>query len=596
MNSLSVIIIIIIILLVIYLVLRFYQNKKILESFSTQGSLSTYFQQTVDSDDYMIQPKINSNIIYNSKWNGVWSNEDNFLYALFIEQNDKLIIVLSDFSFNDIYSNAQYNSLTDKGKLFVGIGLLNSNKTIFKLQTVINNGYVNSMLGLGNSSIQQPSFSGNINNSGTTITLYSSQGSGTIVLSLLLNYASLTNPFLNKYIESITPFMTSYPIAIPDSEYIFEENSTCPSDAVPCKYTGGGIATVLYNDTDNNACCNPTSSALNCYMPSIANSALRPKCPPTSNPTVYNFINYAATANLQSVDDSHSNLNICSILNNFNNPPYNYNSAILCYVTNLGNVQTLNYQFFGSLQEQSTLTIQYDFMNSVLNSPITNITTGTTHNLPYYRNIIKNYNSASSNMTDINKAISMTNCMENNNTAGSTNSLITNCVTSCQNYVNSYVQSNSNGQLTPAVWQINYDSSSISGMNNINNLTNDCPFTLSTSSLYNTPVKYVEYNNNGTTSLSLYAGGNQQKLFMENANIIKVPDNNSIIITTNLRANNGLYLLPSSSYGGFSNNSNIVTLASSPNPNGKWFIIGFTLSNINNLSNILNNTFNQITF
>ena len=113
MNSLSVIIIIIIILLVIYLALRFYQNKKILESFSTQGSLSTFFQQTVDSDDYMTynntfnslnQPVLNSNITYNSNWNGVWSNKENYIYAQFIEQNDKLIIVFSNSSFNNYYS------------------------------------------------------------------------------------------------------------------------------------------------------------------------------------------------------------------------------------------------------------------------------------------------------------------------------------------------------------------------------------------------------------------------------------------------------------------------------------------------------------
>jgi hypothetical protein len=74
---------------------------------------------------------------------------------------------------------------------------------------------------------------------------------------------------------------------------------------------------------------------------------------------------------------------------------------------------------------------------------------------------------------------------------------------------------------------------------------------------------------------------------MENANVIN-KINNIIVVTTNLRANNGLYLLPSSSYGGFSNNSNIVTLSASPNPNGKWFVIGFSLYDMDNLLNMLN--------
>jgi hypothetical protein len=274
---------------------------------------------------------------------------------------------------------------------------------------------------------------------------------------------------------------------------------------------------------------------------------------------------------------------------------YNFNSAILCYVTNLGNVQTLNYQFFGSLPEQSTLTVQYDVMNNILNN--TNIINNyiqteteteeedssssyvSLNNLPKYRNSITNYGSVLSDMTVINNAISMTNCIENNKVAGSPTTLTNSCITSCQNYVNSYVKSSSNPKLMPAVWQINYNVS--------NNLTNDCPFTLSTSQNYNTPVKYVEYNNNGTTNLSLYSDGNKQKLFMENANVIN-KTNNVIVITTNLRANNGLYLLPSSSYGGFSNNSNIVTLSSSPNPNGKWFVIGFPLNNMNNLLTTLN--------
>ena len=316
---------------------------------------------------------------------------------------------------------------------------------------------------------------------------------------------------------------------------------------------------------------------------------------PNVNPTVNSYVNYGAVANLQNV--LGSNLTICSILNNFaKNSVNHFNSAILCYVTNLGNVQTLNYQFFGTMPEQSTLTVQYDIMNNILNNLYTNVQTSEEtndiplRNLPLYRNSITNYNSQSSNMTVINNGISMTNCIENNTVAGSPSTLTNSCINSCQNYINSYVQSPSNPKLMPSVWQINYNS------NMFNNylsgtLTNDCPFILSTSEQYNTPIKYVEYNNNGTTSLSLYQGGNKQKLFMENANIIK-QTNNVVLITTNLRANNGLYLLPSSSYGGFSNNSNIVTLSASPNPNGKWFVIGFSLYDIDNLLNMLNTNTN----
>jgi hypothetical protein len=311
---------------------------------------------------------------------------------------------------------------------------------------------------------------------------------------------------------------------------------------------------------------------------------------PNANPIVNSYIHYGATANLQNV--LGSNLTICSILNNFSkNSVHHFNSAILCYVTNLGNVQTLNYQFFGSMPEQSTLTVQYDIMNNILNNLSTTVQTSeesnveTLNNLPLYRNSITNYNSTTSNMTVVNNGISMTNCIENNTVAGSPSKLTNNCINSCKNYINSYVQSKSNAKLMPSVWQINYNVSDI--FNTSGSLTNDCAFTLSTSEKYNTPVKYVEYNNNGTTSLSLYQGGNQQKLFMENANVINKIDK-IVVITTNLRANNGLYLLPSSSYGGFSNNSNIITLSASPNPNGKWFVIGFQLYDMDNLLKTLN--------
>jgi hypothetical protein len=50
--------------------------------------------------------------------------------------------------------------------------------------------------------------------------------------------------------------------------------------------------------------------------------------------------------------------------------------------------------------------------------------------------------------------------------------------------------------------------------------------------------------------------------------------------------NSGLYLTPLTDYSGF-NNSTIVGLANEPSPSGKWLIIGFTLNNINSLSNVI---------
>lgn len=612
MESLLIIAIVIIIFLVIYLVLRYYQNIKILESFAsqsvpiTQGSLSTYFQQTVDSDDFMTyqntfndmyKPSMNSNVVKNPGWNGTWSNQSENIWAQFIEQNDKLVIVLSNYSFNNLYSTV-YNSSTisqgtyeEEGGLFIGIGILNSNRTIFNLQNVIENAYVNTTLGLGASSNTSTiSFSGTI--IGNAITLYSSNNVP-IQLNLISSFTDSNTPssypYLNPYIEMITPFVSSYS-SVANTEYTIATSSICPTGTVPYLDNNSGVSVTSYGGVTFNSCANTDSctytgnninscNTINCYINPPKDSILT-SCPQQTFPQINKYINYGGSNSMQAM--SGNDLSICGILNNFGSGKnmYNYNAVILCYVSNIGNVQTLNYQFFGSLPEESTLTVQYDIMNSILNGTNTSGSSGLTEEynnaiLPYYRNVIQNYSasSANANMNDIQNGLSLTNCMENNESAGSPNTLIANCISMCQSYVQNYVQSSGNNLLLPTIWQIN--------TNNPNNLTSDCPFTLSTSDEYNTPKKYIECNNNGTINLSLYPDGTKQNLIMENANVIN-QNSSIVIISTNIRANNGLYLLPSSSYGGFSLNSNIVTLTSEPNPNGKWLVIGFPFNNMNN--------------
>lgn len=239
-----------------------------------------------------------------------------------------------------------------------------------------------------------------------------------------------------------------------------------------------------------------------------------------------------------------SNLNICD--------RFNFTSCIICYITNIGNVQTLNYQFFGSSSEESSLTVQYDMMNNILNGLLTS-----------YRNM---------SIPD-NKAISFTNCIENIKTPS------TQTVQEiCENAKYTYVPSVSNNNLYPAIWQINIPPSH-------NNTLNSCSFTLSTSQLYNTVPKYVEFNDDNSTNLSLFNGGIRQELILENSNIIKEGD--VTVITTNIKTNNNLYLIPGS-INGVSNNSTLVQLASNPEQNSKWLILGFNISNINDLDTNLN--------
>ena len=102
MNSLFVLLIIIIIFAILYLYYRNKQYEKILESFdnTTQNSLSTFFQNTVDEDKYQ-----NNRNVYNgnridkdddsqnnlSAWDGIWHNIGLSIYILVVTKNNNFI-------------------------------------------------------------------------------------------------------------------------------------------------------------------------------------------------------------------------------------------------------------------------------------------------------------------------------------------------------------------------------------------------------------------------------------------------------------------------------------------------------------------------
>jgi hypothetical protein len=129
--------------------------------------------------------------------------------------------------------------------------------------------------------------------------------------------------------------------------------------------------------------------------------------------------------------------------------------------------------------------------------------------------------------------------------------IVTHCQNKLKQMASSFRPANNNNRLYPCVWSINKNSNG--------NILNSCPITLSTSSLYNTPVKYVEFNTNGDIALSLYPGGINQNLYITNSKIIKSTPTN-VIMTCNIKNNAGLYLIPSLEKSGFSNNSGIINL------------------------------------
>jgi hypothetical protein len=633
--------------------MRYNKYQRVLESFdngtlnSTQSSLATYFQNNVDKD------KINRDNIYNNPtinpikkkngWDGIWRTPDdpNFNSA-FVQNNDKLLISFSNISLNDVFENMNIqdllnsNNVSCPNNLFLGVAQLNANRTIFNLTKVLCNNYVNNSLNLAVNQL-----SGSLSDDKKSIVLFP-DGKNNMTLYKYYIYdvkenniingndlenGTLTNTTLDQckttcnnnadckgfsfqnsnntcylksntlntssnndynsyikepklingldnasnYLDTNSPFVNNYP-NIPLDELTYEVKY-CSGNSKPCYDKSNGISLTSYSGMNYNACGTPTSSTDNTCVGTptcmIANESINgiPKCNRTY--ILNDYMNGNIFGALS--QKTGGNLNICETSKIIKK----CNSFIICYVNNIGNVYTLNYQFFGSLGEESSLTLQVDIMNQFLNNKL----------LKVYRDVLINSNTITINneqkTKNINNALSFTNCLENNNSQTNSSTRISSSVQCAVKYVNNYVPIIGNNNLMPALWTLESNT----------NFVNSCPITIKTSSKYNSPVKYVNYNENGSTNLSLFSSGTNQELIMENATVISNIDYSNtsyIAITANLKANNQLYLMPSSSNSGFSNNSSLVGLTKGPSENGKWLFIGFNINNISELKTTLN--------
>jgi hypothetical protein len=574
MNSLLIFLIIIIIFSILYLYFRNYQHRKILESFSyesstpiTQSSLSTYYQNNVDKDTQKMPYHgidYKSNLI--PQWTGSWISEDKSISCQIVQLNDQLTIT---FTNNPIEPNDNNDSNECPPNAYIGLGMLNQNKSIFYLISTICDTYDNEVL--------QPtpgSTSGVLN--GRIFTLYQS-GRGRNIKFILKDKLSSYGTSYNNVFTATTSF---FPTEI---NTVLEEIDPCPTGTDPCKITYQGIADDSINGLPYNSCATSVNGDGTCGTdPSCVfyngtgavtyNSKTIQKC--SENYDINGTLGYISTYGLSRLKDSSKS--VCNIGRMFGSDS-NYNSTILCYITNVGNVATLNYQFFGTLPSESSLTVQYDVMNKILN------TDNRRFSLQSVRKEINSFSmptqsSSTEDKKELINLLSFTNSVYMNNTAGTVETLLSNSLNTTKNIVSSYIATNSNNNLMPAVWQINQSNSSSSSPS--------CPFTISTSSLYNTPVKYVQYNLDGTTNLSLFGNGDNQTFLMDNLNLIGSNDRFAIA-TLNIKTATSLYLIPSQDNNGFSNNSNLVNLSISPEINGKWMIIGFNLSNISDLNKMM---------
>lgn len=179
MNPLFVILTIIIILAIFYLIYRNNQYNKILESFdnSTQNSLSTFFHNTVDRNTFDNRKHIYNGINLSNDnlklqvvdWNGIWESVDSKIYSQIINLNDKIIIALSSTDLQKILQNINNNisSSTCPPNAFIGIGILNKDHTIFRLNKIICNNLKDSNL-----NIKENKLLGKIDSTNMSCTLY----------------------------------------------------------------------------------------------------------------------------------------------------------------------------------------------------------------------------------------------------------------------------------------------------------------------------------------------------------------------------------------------------------------------------------------
>ena len=315
---------------------------------------------------------------------------------------------------------------------------------------------------------------------------------------------------------------------------------------------------------------------------------------------------------LKKEDDSGNILDLCNHLEGFQSKKYN--SAILMYVDNLSMVHSLHYDFFGMEQGQNYLNTKLDIMFPFMNENVLNS----------YRNNINE------------ESLKLTNCIENNNSIKNYQDIISSCNGKYQQADQEYEkikekiekskksESNfklkemynimaginsdinykeSNKLLQPTVWTLSFVENE-NEQKNLPDYTNDCSFILSTNNKYNKEgrfIKYAEFDSfHNKTKMSLYKGGNKQKLVLENPYVINSleklmgteeynktgpnTDNNIsddfILLSGNLKTYHPKkYLLPGQGQQMDTNFGKELYLSNDINPNGKWVMLGFNLTN-----------------
>ena len=616
-NTFYLFIFILIIICAIYYLIRI-NNKEnyCIEKFSQTNSLSTMYHQTIDENEFQhkyINNKYNQNnnnenesftkSSLKSMWNGDWNDNGNppTVFASFLELNDQLIFSLSKQSFSMDSTSIGKNSKNDKciNNTFVGIGHLNRKKNIFVLKKILCN-------------LEDTSFINNLNLNVNEligiatldeITLKDNNNDHTLILNMKKKSHDYSN--YSSYLQ-LSSFINPMPVFNND----FEANTDVCTNSTFNDHDRGSLQRCYIkdvglpippNDGFNNygtGCSLPDQITEESYTDiSTGETKSYPVCTNNTDQTCWisepdrNSVGNFNECNTQfeinrkfnsSLSQGFIRSEVCEYLQNFNQGMYN--CCLLLYVNDLHNVESLNYEYFGQGDGKSNLTMQYD-ISSMIIEPL----------LKKYRNYIIDSNT---NNSELQQALSLTNCFSTKDNVTTYSELLQNCKSTLSAEFNSKSNNNkttnlSNKNNLPLVW-------SIQKVANTN--YSPCTFSISSSKLYtkeNQWEKFAEFNpSHNKTKMSLYGGGTNQVLTLENATILTESANfttnpsgintNHIIISGNLKTSNPKkFLIPSKIKDGFYNDSSTVNLNNTPNDNGKWIIFGFHLTNIHNLEKTL---------
>ena len=630
--------IIVICLSLIYLIYINNKENKQLENFNN-NSLSSYYQNNIDDDSVVNdieKNKIDSttnNIFKKSIWNGVYTYDDSFKgkhMCVMIQINKHIIFSLTKMDYV-IYTNNNNKStdLFEKKKkkkkscppyTFIGIGELNDNETLFYLKEIYCND--NNTFKINDKKPEINKMTANFNNNQIEFTLFNNHKT-TLNKEEDLNYNSSAVYLLLSSYNVPAPILknsVNFNSDICENSYFNTTNNLkkCYIKGIGLPYQkndggwnpyGTGCSTLVTKENGINTCSNTINNT--CFLP-INN---------TKSVTNYEGIKYNEcktdfkirvkdkTSVLQPFYETNGNvLDLCKNLSHFKDE--RYNAAILMYVDNLYNVQTLSYNFFGVQDNNSHLTTKYDIMFPFMNDFI----------LKKYRNALTDVNTKNSLLES---SLNLTNCLNKNQNQKDYNKLIESCknrydksnryyksmisdlkINQSKYDFNTLIDNNNklNKVNMPNVWKLNFNTPS--------DYTNSCSFSLSSSSFYEKESQFVKYPEfypmEGKTKMGLFKDSNNQKLVLENAYVIDSSDNylpssvdsenisnDFILLSGNLKTNQPKkYLLPGNNSNSLNNFGNEIYLSDKLKTNGKWLVMGINLTNnLNNGSSLnYNNT------